>query len=364
MNEISMSRRRDAPESHEADELKGFSRTIAEIQWLLVILVLLYQIVQGRDDESTTAVYLGLTGYCIFVVVFRYVSLFRNESRWKIAVETWVMIAFITWVLYHSGGIESPLVSLYLLTIVISALTLSTLSALLEVALIAACYVFLWYAGSMESSTSNRGAGDFATQLAPMLLVAYITTMLSSDMRGAMSRIKAVSETDELTGIYNVRAFTALANHYHKQSVRYRQPYSIVMVDSDSLKKVNDGFGHEAGNQLLKLTVNCIQQGLRKPDVLARYGGDEFVLMLPQTGTKGAFTLAERVRKTIESTPLTTRGSKVSTTVSLGVATYPEHGKDLATVMNCADQALYSSKKGGRNRTSANGDLPQEKLLA
>lgn len=359
MNENVMGRERVPREGHEDGELKNFSRTIAEIEWLLVILVLLYQIVQGRDDESTAAVYLGLTGYCVSVVVFRYVGLFRQESRWKLAIETWVMILFITWVLYNSGSLDSPLLNLYLLTIVISALTLGTLSTLLEVALIAACYVFLWYASGMESPASSGGIGGFVTQLAPMLLVAYITTMLSTDMRSAMSRIKAISEADELTGIYNVRAFTALANHNHKQSVRYRQPYSIVMIDSDSLKKINDNFGHDAGNQLLKLTVTCIQQGLRDTDVLARYGGDEFVLMLPQTGKDSAFEVAERVRKTIESTPLRTQGSKVVTTVSAGVATFPDHGKDLASVMNCADQALYSSKKGGRNRTSVTGD-PQE----
>ena len=155
-----------------------------------------------------------------------------------------------------------------------------------------------------------------------------------------------------------MRAFTSLANHNHKQSIRYRQPYSIVMVDSDSLKGINDNFGHETGNQLLKLTVTCIQQGLRETDVLARYGGDEFVLMLPHTATDGAFEVAERIRKTIAATPLSAQGSKVTTTVSAGVATYPDHGKELAIIMNCADQALYASKKGGRNRTSVSGDAP------
>ena len=362
MNNNFMGRGKIVPDSRGVEALAGFSHTISEIEWLLVILVLLYQIVQGREDENTAAVYLGLTAYCVSVVVFRYLGLFRVESRWKLAVETWVMIVFITWVLYHSGNLESPLLNLYLLTIIISSLTLGTVSTLLEVGLIGACYLFLWFNGNMESPAASNGTvGAFVTQLAPMLLVAYITTMLSADMRSAMSRIKEISETDELTGIYNVRAFTSLANYNHKQSIRYRQPYSIVMVDSDSLKKINDNFGHEAGNQLLKLTVTCIQQGLRETDVLARYGGDEFVLMLPQTGTDGAFEVAERVRNTIASTPLNTQGSKVTTTVSAGVATYPEHGKDLATVMNCADQALYTSKKSGRNRTSVSGDPSQEK---
>ena len=360
MNESFVGGGRAIADGRGGEELKGFSRTVAEIEWLLVILVLLYQIVQGREDESAAAVYMGLTGYSVCVVVFRYLGLFRSESRWKLAVETWVMIVFITWVLYHSGSLESPLLNLYLLTIVISALTLGTLSTLLEVALIAACYLFLWYTSSLESPiASGGGVTGFVTQLAPMLLVAYITTMLSADMHGAMTRIKEISETDELTGIYNVRAFTALANHNHKQSIRYRQPYSIVMVDSDSLKGINDNFGHESGNQLLKLTVTCIQQGLRETDVLARYGGDEFVLMLPQTGTDGAFEVAERIRKAIASTPLNAQGSKVATTVSAGVATYPDHGRDLATIMNCADQALYVNKKGGRNRTSVSGD-PQK----
>jgi len=340
---------------YEADEMKGFSRTIAQIEWLLVILVLLYQVVQGHNDETTAPIYWGLAAYSAFVVSLRHINIYRNESRWKFAVETCAIIVFITWILYHSGRLESPLVNLYLLTVVISALTLGKLITLLEVALIGACYVFLAYTAPVDSASSIPSAGNFMIQLAPMLLVAYITTMLSAETRSALLRIKEISKTDDLTGIYNIRAFTALANHTHKQSVRYRQSYSIVMVDLDSMKIINDNYGHEAGNRLLKLTVTCIQQELRETDVFARYGGDEFVLLLPQTGMDGAFKAAERVRKTIESTPLSTHGEQVSTTVSTGIATFPEHGKNFAALMNCADQALYSSKKDGRNRTSVSG---------
>ena len=356
MNDQFTGRGKIIPPGYQAEELQGFSRTVAEIQWLLVILVLLYQILLGRDDENTTAIYLSLAAYSASVVVFRYLGVLRTESRWKLALETWVMIFFITWILRYSGGLESPLLNMYLLTIIISALTLGTLSTLLEVGLIGACFMLLWYSSAIETLSWTPNAGSIVAQLAPMLLVAYITTILSGDMRNALSRIKAISETDELTGIYNVRAFNTLANLAHKQSVRYRHLYSIVMIDSDNLKSINDNFGHEAGNQLLKLTVTCIQQGLRDTDVLARYGGDEFVLLLPQTKADGAFEVAERIRKTIASTPLTTHGKKVSTTVSVGVATYPEHGRELAVVMNNADQALYSSKKGGRDRVCVSGD--------
>lgn len=340
----------------EAEELKGFSRTVAEIEWLLVILVMLYQVVQGHSDETAAPIYFGLILYSAFVLGFRYFNVYRNESRWKLAIETWVMIVFITWVLYHTGRLDSPLVNLYLLTIITSALTLGKLITLLEVALIAACYIFLGYSSTDDSMFWINHAGDFMSQFAPMLLVAYITTMLSADIRTALSRIKIISETDELTGIYNVRAFTALAGRAHKQSIRYGHTYSIVMVDSDNLKAVNDTYGHEAGNRLLKLTVTCIQQGLRETDVFARYGGDEFVLLLPQTKADGAFEVAERIRKTIASMPLDTQGKQVPTTVSIGIASFPAHGEDLAIIMNRADQAMYHSKQRGRNRCSVSGD--------
>jgi len=342
--------------SHEAEELKNFSRTVDEIQWLLAVLVLLYQVTQGQDAGGALPIYFGLLIYTGFVAGFRYFNIDRSAAHWKLAIETWVMIVFITWILYHSGRLDSPLVNLYLLTIIISALTLGKLVTLLEVALIAACYLLLGYSANSGPQPWNFNVSDFITRLAPMLLVAYITTMLSADIRGALSRIKLISETDELTGIYNVRAFTTLASRTHTMSERYRHIYSIVMFDSDSLKEVNDTYGHETGNDLLKLTVACVQKLLRESDVFARYGGDEFVVQLPQTNAEGAFEFAERVRKMIESSPLDSYGREVFTTVSVGIATFPAHGEDLRAVMNRADQALYSSKRRGRNCTSINGD--------
>jgi diguanylate cyclase (GGDEF)-like protein len=95
---------------------------------------------------------------------------------------------------------------------------------------------------------------------------------------------------------------------------------------------------------------------LRETDVIARYGGDEFVVLLPQTKADGALHVAERIRRAIAAMPLDTHGKDVATTVSIGIAAYPGHGAELAVIMNRADQALYTSKKRGRNRSSFSGD--------
>ena len=137
-----------------------------------------------------------------------------------------------------------------------------------------------------------------------------------------------------------------------RQSARYNHPYTIVMVDSDSLKIVNDKYGHPAGNRLLQMLVQCIQAQLRETDILARYGGDEFVCLLPETTAAGAEIVATRIRQRVEAAVLTTREKPVSSTVSMGLAAYPEHASDLESVMERADQALYASKTAGKNRVT------------
>jgi diguanylate cyclase (GGDEF)-like protein len=333
-----------------AEELRGFSRTVAEIEWLTVILVLLYQVVSSPGPEASAALALGTLVFGGFVLGFHYLNFYRTESNWKIAIETWVMIGFITYVLTQTGRLESPLVNLYLLVVITTALTLGKAATLLQMALIAACYV--WLAAPAETESVPVYMAGLAAQLAPMLLVAYITTMLSSDIRRALIHIKALSETDELTGVLNMRAFTAIADRVSRQSARYNHPYSVVMIDSDSLKVVNDQHGHPMGNKLLQMLVHSVQAQLRETDIVARYGGDEFILLLPETTSVGAEKLANRIRQRVEAAVLATRDKPLVTTVSLGVAAYPEHASDLETVMERADQALYTSKTSGKNRVS------------
>jgi diguanylate cyclase (GGDEF)-like protein len=335
-----------------ADELRGFTRTVAEIEWLLLILVMLYQVVLAPDEEASAALSMAMFFFAAFVLSFHYANFYRKETHWKIAIETWAMILFTTWVLAYTGGVDSPLHDLYILVVIVSALTLGKLATLLEMALIAACYIWLGHPDQDMDLLSLPFGTRLLAQISPMLLVAYITTMLSADIRRAYGHMKVLSETDELTGVLNMRAFTAVAERAFHQAERYARPFSILMIDSDSLKQVNDGYGHETGNRLLRLTVECIQGQLRQTDLIARYGGDEFVVLLPETPASGAVGVADRIRRSMETASLPTRDGVIAATVSIGIAGYPNHGADFESVLEKADQAMYASKSGGKNRTS------------
>ena len=336
--------------SIEQEELRGISRTVAEIEWLLLILVLLYQVFGGPAAEDQAAISAGLFFYAAFVLGFRYANFYKAESRWKIAVETFAMVLFITWVLWYTGKLASPLVNAYLLVIITSALALGKLTTMLEMALIAACFVLLGGSSRPGKLFSLAYIGGLVAQLAPMLLVAYITTMFSADIRFGLNRTRLLSETDDLTDLYNMRGFTIVVDRLFAQAMRYNRPASMLMIDSDNLKAVNDLHGHEAGNRLLKMVAKCIKTELRHTDVLARYGGDEFVALLPETAPDRGLEVAQRIIKAVAAAPLEFEGKRIETSVSIGLACYPEDGRGIDAVQARADRAMYVAKEQGRNR--------------
>lgn len=336
--------------SIEQEELRGISRTVAEIHWLLLILVLVYLVFSGarEDGEISAALTSGLLFYGAAIMSFRYANFYKRETRWKIGLESCLMIVFVTWVLWCSGRLASPLLNLYLLPVITAALTLGKLATLGGVGLIAACHLFL---ASGAELASLRFTGAFATQLAPVLLVAYITTMFSADIRFGLTRARLLAETDELTGLLNIRGFAIAANRLFAQGVRHDRAASVLMIDSDNLKSVNDAYGHDAGSRLLRHLASAIQAELRFTDVAARYGGDEFIVLLPETPAKGAMEVAERIRLRIVETPLELDQRRVVSSVSIGVACYPEDGRTLDSLATHADRALYAAKRDGRNKS-------------
>lgn len=163
-------------------------------------------------------------------------------------------------------------------------------------------------------------------------------------------KMEHLSITDDLTGLHNVRYLNGFLYRELKRCRRYNLPVSVVFLDMDGFKTVNDRFGHLAGSQTLTEVGQVLKRMVREIDMVTRYGGDEFVVILPQTGPRGAAVIAERIRRGIaEATFLGDMGLQVSLTASLGVASFPEQGSTRDELIHQADAAMYQVKESGKN---------------
>ena len=177
-------------------------------------------------------------------------------------------------------------------------------------------------------------------------LAAQISLAVENSQLYAQTEKKAI--TDALTGLYNHRHFHERLDEEIARSLRSGRPFSLIMLDLDFFKLYNDTYGHLAGDQILKQVAQCIRSSIRGMDVAFRYGGEEFVVLLPETEAEQAREVAERIRKRIES-EMKARGSRL--TVSLGVASWPDSGVTKESLIQAADAALYEAKRTGKNRT-------------
>ncbi|MBI2803062.1 MAG: GGDEF domain-containing protein [Gammaproteobacteria bacterium] len=331
-------------------ELKGFSRSLAELQWLLVALVILYYVAPKTPIERPH-LFIGATVmYAFTVLAHRYSGLFQQETRWRLAAETWLMVLFITWLLWQTGNSESPLLNLYLLVLIMSGLTLGKTTTLLQLLLIAAIYVQTDYHALGEISFSTASLNELMTKFAPFVLTTYLVTLLAADIKFSRTALQDASETDELTGLPNRRAFEETMQREFERATRQARVFSILVIDADGLKPTNDAYGHAAGDRLIREIANSLKATLRASDHCARYGGDEFVALLADADANRALDAAERLRLCVANTSFDVGGNRVNATVSIGVATYPTDATDVEQLLSVADRALYQAKNDGKNR--------------
>jgi diguanylate cyclase (GGDEF)-like protein len=176
----------------------------------------------------------------------------------------------------------------------------------------------------------------------------------NNELTKAFEREQTLARTDGMTGLHNYRSFFDLATREFRAALRYHHSLTILMLDVDHFKKINDSFGHAAGDQLLAQVAQILALQIRAVDILARYGGDEFIILLPQTSAQQAFPLAERIRTSIENLQVNLEEAKASATLSVGISEIQKRPMDenIEQIIKRADQALYMAKQRGRNHTA------------
>ena len=198
--------------------------------------------------------------------------------------------------------------------------------------------------------TASRLVPRFGAGVLPLLKEVLEPVAVALDQAQWMQRVEALSVTDDLTGLYNPRYLKEALTRETKRAVRYNRPLSVLFIDLDGFKMVNDRHGHLFGSQALVEAAMVIRGCARESDVVARYGGDEYVVLLPETASAGAVVVARRVRERLAAHPfLEAHQLSVRLTASVGVATLPGDATAPEELLHGADLAMYRVKENGKN---------------
>jgi diguanylate cyclase (GGDEF)-like protein len=262
-----------------------------------------------------------------------------------------VAIVLVTAITALTGGIASPFAAGWFLIVGAAALArdpLAPLSVGLVVAFAAAAVdILVAPDGSGISAPVIAGIAFLAVAL---LLLATVTAIAGREHRRALEATLRLARFDPLTGLYNRTHFFTELEREIRLAQRAGRTFALLMIDVDGLKPVNDEFGHHYGDRLLTGVTGVIRSTVRATDTPARYGGDEFLILLPETDAAGAYVVAEKLRHDIAAFTIQVSDRTVRTSVSLGLVAYPEDGTTVDALMTAADAALYEAKRSGRDR--------------
>ncbi|HET9345607.1 MAG TPA: GGDEF domain-containing protein [Candidatus Limnocylindrales bacterium] len=326
-----------------------YDRVVRIVSWVFIISTTVIVAVTGLWAENQVAILVLLACAGGFVLVIHDLLPPRSLGTAKFIVEGSVAITFATLLVLLTGAENSPFFFTFPLIVGGAALVVSPRVTFALAAIASLGYIF---------ATSVPGTGPVepvtvakvGINLTALVLLAYVATVIAREQRRARDAAVRLSTVDPLTSLFNRTFFFAAVDREIARSLRSNRGFCLLMMDLDELKSINDRYGHYFGDQVLRGVGEVIRSGVRKIDTAARYGGDEFVVLLPETDPTGAWVLAEKVRIGVTELDVRVAGTEIPASISVGVVAFPDDGSTADALLISADQAMYASKRGGKNR--------------
>jgi diguanylate cyclase (GGDEF)-like protein len=272
----------------------------------------------------------------------RAAAILERQPAWLVFIVGLAWIALVTIASYLSGGGLS-LTPLYLVPVALvswaSARVMGVTTAIVATLTWSVAYV----GGELSAQLANLTT---YWNIAAQLTIFLVVSLVLSGLRGALGHEKALARTDPVTGAANSRAFFEQLDKEFVRSIRYDHTFTVAYLDADNFKSINDNYGHMGGDALLRAVVDTVQANIRSTDLLARIAGDEFTLLLPETGREESELVMARVRKGLAAAM---QAKGWSMTFSIGVVTYATPPASVDSLLQIADDLMYSVKRGGKD---------------
>ena len=352
-----LARRGLRPSEDELDDvLRGtfaidtFNRAVRVIAWSFILVVLLIVSVSQIWQPVEPQIFVTLILAGAFIIVVHELMPPGSLGTGRIVMEGSAAIVFLTMLVLLTGHSSSPFFFLFPLFIGGAALIAAPKITVILTLETAVAYAIGALTGPMTSADYQDALTRVAINLTALLLLAYSGMVVSRVQGRTRDAAIRLSTVDSLTDLYNRGFFFNAVDHEIQRGKRYRRGFCLLMMDLDGLKSINDRYGHYEGDVVLRGVAQLIKAGLRGIDIAARYGGDEFVALLPETDQDGAYVVAEKIRQMVAELVVETSGTQIKTSLSIGVVSYPEDGQTADELMIAADEAMYSSKRLGKNR--------------
>jgi diguanylate cyclase (GGDEF)-like protein len=341
-----------------------YDRVVRVVSYAFLASVALVVAAGGLWPTEAPAIYLLLLAGTVGLYVIHDVAPRSVSAGTLLLVEGIMAVAFFTLLIVLTGGALSPFFFGYFLIVATAAMVTGGAVSLILAAGITAAYLGAILLARSGQPFTTEQVVIVAVDVLALWLLTYLAAVVAGEQRRTRDAALRLSLHDPLTRLYNRTFLFAVIEREIARAQRTGRRFSLLMLDLDGLKPVNDRHGHYFGDLLLQAVADAVRQGIRVIDSPARYGGDEFIVLLPETDTDGAAVVAEKLRRSVAAIRLNAGTELLSTTASIGVVSFPEDGGSAEALTNRADQVMYAAKRAGRNRVSVEGQVVASAVAA